>query len=436
MATRNAARSAGVPARITVAGMAAELYGSADGRPPLVLLHGLTFDRRIWRPVLVHLARIDPGRQILSLDLPGHGESPSQLPHSAQHIVGLIHKAVEEAGLAGPAGPAAPVVVGHSIAGGFASLYAGQHPTSGVVNLDALPDPAALAQLRSAAEQIRGDGFPGVWAAMEQSFRTDLLPPPARVQVTRNSRPRQDLVVSYWDELLGQTAEQVDEILTGAIAAVAAADVPYLLILGAQPKPGLSERFSDALSRMTTEVWACTGHFPHLAHPARFARRLAATAQWPGGGPAAGDTARVQADGSLTPDDMDRIIDAHFDAERRGDTAAILATVSDDIRHEVLGAGLGHLEGKEAVGAFYAQLSQDLRIGSYTTIRRIHGPDHAWEEGVVHATAVGKPFGLDGRDRPVVYQLNHLFEFSQGLIQRELGIPDVASIFAQLSQPE
>lgn len=444
MTARNAARSAGVPARITVAGMAADLHGTADGRPPLVLLHGLTFDRRIWRPILVHLARIDPGRQILALDLPGHGESPSQLPHSAQHIVGLVHKAVEEAGLAGPegpaglAGPAAPVVVGHSIAGGFASLYAAQHPASGVVNLDALPDPAVLAQLRSAAEQIRGDGFPGVWARMEQSFGTDLLPPPARVQVTRNSRPRQDLVVSYWDELLGQTAEQVDEMLTGAIAALAAADVPYLFILGAPAEPGLIQRFSEGLPRMTTEVWPCTGHFPHLAHPARFARRLAATAQWPGRGPAAG-AARDQAAGSagpLTPADMDRIVDAHFDAERRGDTAAILATVSDDIRHEVLGAGLGHLDGKEAVGAFYEQLSRDLAIGSYTTIRRIHGPGHVWEEGMVHATAVGKPFGFDGRDRPVVYQLNHLFEFSDGLIQRELGIPDVAGIFAQLSQPE
>jgi pimeloyl-ACP methyl ester carboxylesterase len=273
MATRNAAPSAGVPAQITVAGMAADLYGSADERPPLVLLHGLTFDRRIWRPVLVHLARLDPGRQILSLDLPGHGESPSQLPHSSQHIVGLIHQAVEEAGLA------APVVVGHSIAGGFASIYAGQHPVRGVVNLDALPDPAVLGQLRSAAEQIRGDGFPGVWAMMEQSLGTDLLPPPARVLVTQTSRPQQDLVVSYWDELLGQTAEQADEMLTGAVAAVAAADVPYLLILGAEPEPGLTKPFTDALPGMTTEVWAGTGHFPHLAHPARFARRLAATAQ-------------------------------------------------------------------------------------------------------------------------------------------------------------
>src|SRR5882724_7856337 len=117
MSASNTARRAGTPARITVAGMAADLYGSADERPPLVLLPGLTFDRRIWQQVLTHLARIDPGRQVLSLDLPGHGESPSQLPHTTKHIVGLIHQAVEEAELT------APVVVGHSIAGGFASAY-------------------------------------------------------------------------------------------------------------------------------------------------------------------------------------------------------------------------------------------------------------------------------------------------------------------------
>jgi pimeloyl-ACP methyl ester carboxylesterase len=86
MATPNAARPADTSAQITVAGMAADLYGFADERPPLVLLPGLTFDRRIWQPVLDHLARIDPGRQVLAVDLPGHGESPDQLPHSTQHM--------------------------------------------------------------------------------------------------------------------------------------------------------------------------------------------------------------------------------------------------------------------------------------------------------------------------------------------------------------
>jgi pimeloyl-ACP methyl ester carboxylesterase/ketosteroid isomerase-like protein len=417
MATRNAARPADTSAQITVAGMAADLYGFADERPPLVLLPGLTFDRRIWQPVLDHLSRIDPGRQVLALDLPGHGESPDQLPHSMQHIVGLIHQAVEEAGLD------TPVVAGHSMSGGLASVYAGLHPTRGVINIDAPPDPAFFTQLRSLEGQIRGDGFPGVWAMMEQSFRTDLLPLPARHLIAHNSRPRQDLVVSYWDELLRQTPDQFGAMLAGSFAAVAASDVPYLLIAGAEPASDISQRLSDALPRLKTEVWADTGHFPHLAHPGRFAQRLAATAQW---------RPRPKA-GSLTPADLDWIIDAHFEAERRGDIDAILATVSDDISHEVLGAGLGKLSGKDAVRAFYEQLSQDLSIDAYTTVRRIHGPDHAWEEGVVHAMAAGEPFGLNGRRR-VIYRLNHLFEFRNGLICRELGIPDVPSILSQMSQ--
>jgi pimeloyl-ACP methyl ester carboxylesterase/ketosteroid isomerase-like protein len=432
MSASNTVRRAGTLARITVAGMAADLYGFADERPPLVLLPGLTFDRRIWQPVLGQLARIDPGRQVLALDLPGHGESPDQLPHSMPHIVGLIHRAVQDAGLD------APVMVGHSIAGGFASIYAGQHRTSGVINIDAPPDPALFALLRSMEGEIRGDGFPGVWAKMEQGFRTDLLPLPARHLVAHNSRPRQDLVVSYWDDILTQTSDQLNAMLTGGVSAIAASGVPYLLILGAEPDPGSRQRFGDALPQLKTEVWADTGHFPHLAHPGRFAQRLAATAQWLAGqGPAGQDAAPERPEaGFLTPADMDWIIDAHFEAEGRGDVEAILATVSDDISHEVLGAGLGKLRGKDAVRAFYEQLSQDLTIDAYTSVRRLHGPGHAWEEGLVHATATGKPFGLDGRDRRVIYRLDHLFEFRNGLIHSELGIPDVASILAQLSQPE
>jgi len=270
-----------------------------------------------------------------------------------------------------------------------------------------------------------------VWAMMGQNLGTDLLPSPARDLVAHNSRPHQDLVVSYWDETLRQTPDQTDAMLTDAVAAVAASGVHYLLIMGAEPAPGISQWLSDTLPQAKIEVWTDTGHFPHLAHPARFAQLLAATAQWQ---VALAGRERLEA-GSLTPADMDRIIDAHFEAERRGDVEAILTTVSDDISHEVLGAGLGRLRGKAAVRAFYEQLSQDLSIFKYTTVRRIHGPDHAWEEGVVHATAEGKPYGLDGR-RHVIYRLNHLFEFRDGLIHRELGIPDVPDILAQLSRPE
>jgi pimeloyl-ACP methyl ester carboxylesterase len=56
-------------------GLAVDDVGDADARPPLVLLHGLTFDRTMWQPTLTELARIDPGRRALVLDLPGHGQS-------------------------------------------------------------------------------------------------------------------------------------------------------------------------------------------------------------------------------------------------------------------------------------------------------------------------------------------------------------------------
>ena len=403
--------------QIKVAGMAADIYGSPDSRPPLLLLPGLTFDRRIWQPVLDYLARLDPGRHILSLDLPGHGGSPDQLPHSMDHVVALIHEAVMEAELD------APVVVGHSISGGFASMYASQFATRGVVNVDALPDIEQFVQLLQSAErQIRGDGFAGVWKMIEQSLRLDLLPPSARAAVARTSDPRQDLVVSYWDEILTKSLDDQTARVADGIAAVAKAGVPYLLVIGSEPPPDVAEVLHHALPQLDIEVWPDTGHFPHLAYPDRFAARLAATAWWQ----------RMPESQQMKPTEMDRVIDAHFDAERRGDVAAILETVSKEISHETFGSGLTGLQGKDAVRQFYEALSAELSIDGYTTVRRLYGDSHVWEEGIVDATAKGQPFGLEGGGRNFSYRLLHLFEFRDGLIAREFGIPDVASIMAQL----
>jgi pimeloyl-ACP methyl ester carboxylesterase len=262
-------------ARLHLAGMSAELHGRPDDRAPLVLLHGLTFDRDIWRIALHELAGIDPGRYILLLDLPGHGTSPDQLPHSMDHVVELVHEAVEEADLT------QPVLVGHSIAGGLASSYAARHPSRGVVNVDAAPDVASIARLlQPMRDQIRGDGFPAVWSMMEQSWRTDLLPRGARSLVARNSHPQQDLVVSYWNDLLTEHPDLLQESVTDAMRRVAAAGIPYLLITGAKLPSGVAEQLTAVVPQAIVDVWANTGHFPHLAHPRRFAALLASTGQW------------------------------------------------------------------------------------------------------------------------------------------------------------
>lgn len=71
----------------TFAGLAGDFDGVVDLRPPLVFLHGMTFDRSTWAPVLNELDRIDPDRRILNLDLPGHGQSRPALPHTMAAIV-------------------------------------------------------------------------------------------------------------------------------------------------------------------------------------------------------------------------------------------------------------------------------------------------------------------------------------------------------------
>ena len=73
------------------AGLAADDVGSSDDRPPLVLLHGMTFDRTMWRDIVPEMQRIDPGRRVLAIDLPGHGESPEQSSYDLELIVEQIY---------------------------------------------------------------------------------------------------------------------------------------------------------------------------------------------------------------------------------------------------------------------------------------------------------------------------------------------------------
>src|SRR6516225_3243646 len=52
--------------------LAGDSYGGFDDeRAPLVLLHGLAFDRRQWGPAVNELRLIDDHRRVLVVDLPG-----------------------------------------------------------------------------------------------------------------------------------------------------------------------------------------------------------------------------------------------------------------------------------------------------------------------------------------------------------------------------
>ena len=51
---------------------AALAYDEAGAGVPVVFLHGLTFDRRSWRPIV---ERLGGSVRSIAIDLPAHGES-------------------------------------------------------------------------------------------------------------------------------------------------------------------------------------------------------------------------------------------------------------------------------------------------------------------------------------------------------------------------
>ena len=258
-----------------LAGLAVDDVGKSDARTPLVLLHGLTFDRTMWQPALAELGRSDPGRRALAFDLPGHGESPAWESYDVESVADGVHRAVEEAGLD------EPVIVGHSLAAIIATVYADLYPTRGVVNVDQpLQTMAFVGFLQSIADQLRGPAFPAIWEQFAASMHVELLPASAQQLVRATSNPRQDLVLGYWREVLERPASELAEMTSAGLAALRARAMPYLIVAGNDLEPDYRQWLDKEIPQAVITVLPGSGHFPHLAHPDRFAECLAATAHW------------------------------------------------------------------------------------------------------------------------------------------------------------
>ncbi|AVT40038.1 alpha/beta fold hydrolase [Plantactinospora sp. BB1] len=252
-------------------GLAADRHGTDDGgRPPLVLLHGLTYDRRQWGPVLRELAAIDPDRRVIAVDLPGHGDSPGRESYDTGEVVEVLHGAVTEAGLD------PPIVVGHSLGGMLATIYAARYPARGVVNVDQpLLVGAFGTVVRRAEPVLRGPQWQQVWETMLARMEIDLLPEPARELVRTATTPRQDLLLGYWGEVLANSAEALGEERTRDLAQIRSRGIPYDYVVGNEPDPAYRRWLESALPDVTITVVPESGHFPHLARPAEVARILA-----------------------------------------------------------------------------------------------------------------------------------------------------------------
>jgi predicted ester cyclase len=136
---------------------------------------------------------------------------------------------------------------------------------------------------------------------------------------------------------------------------------------------------------------------------------------------------------ALTRSEMDRSIDEHFGYEARDDVEGVLATLSPDVEHDIVGWPSGPTSGREGARPFYDALFSDLADGKVQGVKRLYGDDFMVDEAVWSGTAVGRPFGIEGRGRPLEFRLLHVIEFADsGSIKRENVWVDLAAIMRQL----
>lgn len=137
----------------------------------------------------------------------------------------------------------------------------------------------------------------------------------------------------------------------------------------------------------------------------------------------------------LTRAQMDAMIDQHFGFEQADDVDGVLATLTPDCDHDIVGSPGGPTVGPGGARPFYEGLFADLADGRIETIRRLYGEDFLVDESLWRGRAPGRPFGLEGRDRPLAFRLLHVVEYADdGRMKRENVWIDLAAIQQQLPQ--
>jgi hypothetical protein len=138
---------------------------------------------------------------------------------------------------------------------------------------------------------------------------------------------------------------------------------------------------------------------------------------------------------ALTRRQMDQKLDEHFGYEAADNVEGVLATLTVDADHDIVGYPTGPTKGREAARGFYENLFKDLSDGSVKSLRRYYGDNFMVDDSLWTGKAPGRPFGLEGRNRPLSFRLLHVIEFTDaGDIRRENVWLDLASILQQLPQ--
>lgn len=219
----------------------------------------MTEDRRFWDrvPLAEHFRTV-------RVDLRGHGESPRVAPYDPETLAADVHEVITALGF-----EQRPLVVGHSFGGVVASAFASRFPVRGVVcvdqALDVRPLPAEVVHaVRSEGfADFLTSGFGRMYGELDSAVAEDL---------GRRRRIRQDVMLGMWAPLLDLGPEELTAFMERLMPR--RHPTPFLSIHGLPVKDGYAQWLSIRIPGAQVEAAPTTTHYPHLADPAWFVRRL------------------------------------------------------------------------------------------------------------------------------------------------------------------
>ena len=99
---------------------------------------------------------------------------------------------------------------------------------------------------------------------------------------------------------------------------------------------------------------------------------------------------------ALTRAQMDAKLDEHFGFEAADNVEGVLATLTPDVEHDIVGWPPGPAKSHADIRTFYETLFADLADGKVESTRRLYGENFMVDDAIWSGKAVGRPFGIEG----------------------------------------